>query len=517
MAENSGFDDFLLKEYSNIAHAHFESINTISNFFKYYLLIISIPISAIPILAGLSTKIQTENGIGPIILSIIDFLKEYNLGSVTVFYIIAFVGLFICIYLINLRLDAILYARTVNGIRKYFFDNAELDINYKNRLRVLPQSPKKPKYLETPYFLWVVVVFGLVNALYFSFGSYIFYFKYIKPNWAITVGVLSYVIFLVIHVTWYAWLSNYRERAYLRANIIGIDIDGVLNKHRDKFCELLKQKTNKTLKPGSIRVIPVHETPGTTITREDEYKVFNDPSYWWEIKLSDGARDNIRKLRNYFDLKVYIFTYRPWPHDRDLTELARLNRIFIRYCIDNKAIKPVAIKPLYIMIYWGLGKWISLKDCFKTKLERNERNNILRFTNWFICRNDYILGGILKTLTPIKHLTKGWVARNNIDFERFYLERGNDYAPDPKTKYQKNRYNISRKKDVRFFVEDDLEKAIKLSYICDIVFLISHPYNKPHCSLPPELYALRTPANLPQNIIRVKNWEEIYKLIRRYL
>ena len=37
-------------------------------------------------------------------------------------------GVCILIYIINLRLDAILYARAVNSIRKYFYDNSVIDI-----------------------------------------------------------------------------------------------------------------------------------------------------------------------------------------------------------------------------------------------------------------------------------------------------------------------------------------------------------------------------------------------------
>ena len=55
---------------------------------------------------------------------------------------------------------------------------------------------------------------------------------------------------------------------------------------------------------------------------------------------------------------------------------------------------------------------------------------------------------------------------------------------------------------MRFFEEDDAEKASKLAYICDIVFLLEQPYNR------------NPPVSLPDNVIRCQNWDEIYKQVR---
>ena len=49
----SNFEKFLLSEYSNIAEAHFKTIETISTFFKHYLVIMSIPITILIILINI--------------------------------------------------------------------------------------------------------------------------------------------------------------------------------------------------------------------------------------------------------------------------------------------------------------------------------------------------------------------------------------------------------------------------------------------------------------------------------
>ena len=60
----------------------------------------------------------------------------------------------------------------------------------------------------------------------------------------------------------------------------------------------------------------------------------------------------------------------------------------------------------------------------------------------------------------------------------------------------------TRKGKIRFFVEDDAEKAAKLAYVCDVVLLLDQPYNT------------SPSAPLPGNVIRVRSWDEIYQKIR---
>ncbi len=114
---------------------------------------------------------------------------------------------------------------------------------------------------------------------------------------------------------------------------------------------------------------------------------------------------------------------------------------------------------------------------------------------------------------PLKQITKTWLKRNGFAYRKFIFERGNDCSSDPGGNFN-NRFYISRKNRIRFFIEDDFEKAIKLSHICDVVFLLSHPYNEPQPQqiLPEEISRLR--KNLPANIIRVKDWDEISRQMR---
>jgi len=460
MNNKSKFDEYLLSEYSNIAEAHFKSIETISTFFRYYLLIMSIPLSAVAVISQ----------VAPDITQLANVVHQYRVPISTVLFCISLVGLGVFCYIVNLRLDVILYARTVNGIRKFFYDGSDSDINLKLRIRVLPQSPQLPSYSEMLYFGPVVSVFGIMNSLYF--GSFVF-ILFARGFWLFFIAVS---FFSCIHFAIYWGYARHRETAYLNSNILGVDIDGVLNKHREHFCKLLKENAGKQVEPEQILIMPVHESPGLNVTREDERKVFNDPRYWKDMPAIENASDRIRSLINAFRLKVYIFTYRPWPDTQDKKDLIEKVQVFcqqVRRFSLKLLLMTILLKVKFLPVGWLIKRWKE---------------------------------------EPLKKITKFWLKERGIDYDKFFFEKGNDYSSDPGGRF-KNRFYISRKEKIRFFVEDDLEKAVKLSYICDIVFLVSHPYNEPQQALPDEVNAVR--KNFPSNIIRVKSWNEIYKNIRK--
>lgn len=104
-----------------------------------------------------------------------------------------------------------------------------------------------------------------------------------------------------------------------------------------------------------------------------------------------------------------------------------------------------------------------------------------------------------EALEEISHVAG--VQNKEIEYDYITIERGSEDVSDPQGHFR-NRFYVSRKKKIRFFVEDDHEKASKLAYICDIVFLIEQPYNESE--------------KIPTNVIRVGSWDEIYRQIRKF-
>lgn len=466
MSSDNGFDSYLKSEYDHIAEAHFRTIDTITAFFRYYLLIMSIPISLI---AAFSAVAQANN-------FSLEILGEYKWIVAAIFIIISVAGFGVLLYLINLRMDAILYARQVNAIRKHFYDNVPsyvMDLDVKTRKRVLPQTASQPSYLEWRYFGPVVWVIATFNTFYL-FGSTALIVTLISSNadwqtvlaWALPISL----VFWGSHLLAYRRYARYREHSYLKSYILGVDICGVLNEHRPRFCEVLKKTVKKTVDPEDITVVPVHEHPTLGITQKDEKRVFNKPEYWTKMSPTNSSIDRLKSIRNAFKIKVILFTHRPWPNTVDMKK-------------DEKD---------KILDDWRK----AAGDFYQNGLKEGKLSKVRLFRTplrWLRMK---------RGAAPIEQITRNWLEYHKYEYNKLIIEKGSDDISDPQGHF-KNRFYISRQKKIKFFVEDILEKAEKLAHICDFVFLFDHPYN-------------RNPGReLPANIVRVKSWDDIYKAIRR--
>jgi uncharacterized HAD superfamily protein len=471
------YEEFLLTEYNNIAKAHFNTVSGISTFFRYYLLIVSLPF---PLLA------LTLKGLGEGALC--SLLEEFGVGIPAVATLISVVGLCVMGYIANLRFDAVLYARTVNGIRSYFVQHSGLSLAEELNFRVLPRTAHFPRYIEWPFFGFVILTFALFDTAYFAGG----WLWWLGPRPNAVVWGASAVLFLT-HLASYVCLARHRERAYLRTHIVGVDIDGVLNEHRPHFCALLKELLGKELDPESITHIPVHELPHAKVTRDDEHAVFNHPRYWTEMPVKEGAADVLKELRNVFRYKVWLFSYRPWPNEDT-------------FLPDRR------------------GEYGQFWDKERTRLERLRRGLHLvkgsGVASWE--RLHWLLKKVrigYDNAAPIRRMTRRWLDKCGFTYQKLVVEEGNVDTTDPDI-LTRNRFVKAKERRIRLFVEDDLFKARKLANICEAVFLIRQPYNRrqyPNDEACPDDWRKRKDPDLPNNVIPVDSWSDIKKYIREVL
>jgi uncharacterized HAD superfamily protein len=450
--DSNEFGEFLLSEYSNIAQAHFKTIETISEFLKHYLTIISAPIAVLGFIVSVGS------------VRAMDYKVLTGAASIAaiLFMIISFVGLMALLYIINLRMDALLYARTVNGIRKYFYDReSQLGIAVKNKLRVLPQSPLTPAYRRFRFFGPVVLIFASLNTAYYYPGSAVFaFFRFgvMEPFTHPAILAMS-SLFFAAHIGAYLYYAHLHEGAYLRSNILGVDIDGVVNRHREQFCRFLLANTGKRIDPEAIITIPVQDCPGLGITREDEKLVFNDPTYWTEMPVARGAADALKRLRSSIGLRVYFFTYKPWP----ITDgLSRADRVQINH------------------------NWANTSRDYTRHVRRN--------VPWWTDIKSWLRS---VGASHIDRITRAWLQEHSFPYDKVLIEKRCNAGT---SKRANNRIQVARTNSIRCFVEDDLSNARKLAFICDVVFLVDHPYNQAN--------------QLPANVIRVRSWDEILRHVR---
>ncbi|MBC8493120.1 MAG: hypothetical protein H8D43_04975 [Chloroflexi bacterium] len=151
--------DFMIQEYDQIASAYFGLRDQVNEWFKTYLTLVGLPVTVL----GVALKIS--NGEGP--LSIAD-LPDVVSGPLIA---VALLGFFVTLTIVSMRMEMILYARTINGIRRYF---AVLDQKAKSEMGdfqlanylILPTSDALPPFYEDwRAMFWQVVMIGILDGL----------------------------------------------------------------------------------------------------------------------------------------------------------------------------------------------------------------------------------------------------------------------------------------------------------------------------------------------------------------
>ncbi len=394
--DNYSINKFMEAEYKQISEAHFNVSQRITSFFQYMLAIYG----------------------APLFLLSIDVGNVKNTKSI-IFIFISIIGFFVSMYVNQLRCESLLYANSINSIRNYFFNECNIDINFQNNYSVLPIQKRKPSFVDTFQFIWIILTASLVNAGYFTYGvtSLTFYSLDLIVTCFIFLAffIIQYLIYLYITVVTESGQNFYRHR-------IGVDIDGVLNLHEKQFCTYINRNKGINLASSQITNIPVRKIPGLGISRSDEQKIFNDRDYWIEMPVDEKASEVIRDIKNILGYEIEIYTWRAW-----------------------KGVKG----------------------------------------NYF----------------NIKKITKKWLKDHHINYDEIYFEHGNVDIPITLNQaLHKSRFSYASNRRLKFFVEDEIDKAIKLSHICKYVFLIDHLYNQD--------------KNIPVNVIRVASWEEIYEYLK---
>jgi len=188
------FTQFQLKEYENISQAHFKTNEVLATFYRYFLLIAAIPLTAV----GIAMINLADNGIGDE-----GRLLGYVFFGVSTL-LLSIVGAAVIGYIEGLRLDSILYARVVNSIRAYFFTLQQGDTFGKP---VLPTNKAKPSYDGFGAGFIMYFACATLNATYSAVGALALSLDHTTP--LVDVGLTSrqwgiafaaFVIMFGIHI-----------------------------------------------------------------------------------------------------------------------------------------------------------------------------------------------------------------------------------------------------------------------------------------------------------------------------
>ncbi len=157
------FTRFQLKEYDNISQAYFKTNEVLATFYRYFLLIIAIPITTVGLaLLNFSDAEIKQDG---------RILAFFIFGVSAI--LLSVIGAAVILYIEKLRLNSVVYARSVNSIRDFFFKMQGGDLFGDP---VLPTSKDKPPFGGFGASLVLYVVCAFMNSAYFGAGILALFF-----------------------------------------------------------------------------------------------------------------------------------------------------------------------------------------------------------------------------------------------------------------------------------------------------------------------------------------------------
>ena len=176
--------DFQLKEYDNISQAYFKTNEVLATFYRYFLLIIAIPITTVGLaLLNFSDAEIKQDG---------RILAFFIFGVSAI--LLSVIGAAVILYIEKLRLNAIVYARSVNSIRAYFFNMPGAGIFGDP---VLPTSRDKPPYGGFGASSVLYHVCAFMNCAYFGAGLLALFLNKSLPLKDLNVEVCQWVVAIV--------------------------------------------------------------------------------------------------------------------------------------------------------------------------------------------------------------------------------------------------------------------------------------------------------------------------------
>lgn len=203
MVKESDVINFVLKEYEKIAEAFFDAREVTSRWVKYYLLVVAVPFSFIAF-------IYKDNP------ELFDVAKLPDTLALLLS-LVGIIGFLLACIIIQSGTDSILYARTVNGLRNYYIEQAaKLNHDLRTYL-ILPHNSTVPKYLSFGELAQITTITGLIDSVYLGLGlTQIALVKSVYIAY-ITQAKLTLIIIgsiLLLHAAYYVVTAKVKEKKY---------------------------------------------------------------------------------------------------------------------------------------------------------------------------------------------------------------------------------------------------------------------------------------------------------------
>lgn len=188
---NKDSSDFMITEYDRISTEYLGLQVQVNDWFKAYLTIVGFPLTVLAATLKLGTADITAS---------LNFLPDI---VAAVLILVSLLGFFVTITTIAMRMEMILYLRTINVIRRFFGAKDEDLVKF----IILPTSDKLPLFYEPwgPVF-WQIMLMGLLDGIIMGLGIN----NLLRTEWLF--GLLVGIGFIAIHFLVYfifAWVREW--------------------------------------------------------------------------------------------------------------------------------------------------------------------------------------------------------------------------------------------------------------------------------------------------------------------
>jgi len=199
---NRDASDFMIQEYDQIASAYFGLRDQVNDWFKTYLSLIGLPLTVLVAVLRFAEE-QLPISIAQ--------LPDVVAGLLV---LVAALGFFVALSIVAMRMEMILYARTINGIRRYF---AELDQKAKSKggerelaaYLVLPTSDSIPPFFESwRAMFWQVIIIGFIDGAILAVA--VQSLLRVGWPWSMVIGMT----YGLMHLGVYRWMAWRRDKEW---------------------------------------------------------------------------------------------------------------------------------------------------------------------------------------------------------------------------------------------------------------------------------------------------------------
>jgi hypothetical protein len=352
--------EFMLEEYKQIANGYQDLHAQQNELIKFYLTLVAVPASVLAVVAQFFTKLPTQASsqsfaqasppasvqvstpmitqiagptANPAITPTVDQLATNTALQpappdaiialampilLALLVALLIIGFAVVMALVTTRAEALLYVKTVNGVRRYFVEH---DLEGRlNKYLVLPDVDTLPRYwegVESRAFWNVFMVASLNGAVFFATCLSFLWWLGLTQG-AIVISIIGAILWFGLQEFLHWRIMNTKDKNHkakfsssfpIKGQVIGVDLDGVLGDLAEGV--IRKAETQYGVIIGRNQITSHRLQDCTSLTEAQLKEIFESTDVFQTLTPIPGAREAVRDLHSKKWI-VQVITDRFW-------------------------------------------------------------------------------------------------------------------------------------------------------------------------------------------------------------